>query len=42
MTETQWYASDEHFQTEESFEEYKRRKNKSGLETPTFKELMES
>ncbi len=38
MSERQWYASDEHLQTEMSYAEYKN-KNKQRL-TPSFDELM--
>ena len=41
MSESEWYASAEHFNTEMDYEDYKKKMN-SGLKTPTFKELMNS
>ncbi len=44
MSENQWYGSKEHFETEESFEDYKKRKLKEKVKnkfkTPSFDELM--
>ena len=39
MTESEWYASEEHFNTEMSYQEYLKTQ-KGGLKTPSFDELM--
>lgn len=42
MSEKEWYGSDEHFKTEESYQEYKKRKLKSSLKfnIPNTKDIL--